>query len=99
LGILEGVEVPEGMASGTHFNPVELACVPTLPGGQIFHAAQFSNPSACFTSTKEVEGRTLRILEHPGLWNGAMEGWLTRFVELPADLFRPVKTWEDLIPE
>jgi len=98
LGILEGAEVPEGLAAGTHFNPVELACVTSLPSGRTFLPVEFSNPAACFTSSKVVEGRRLRILEHPGLWNGAMEGWLTRFVELPPDLFRPVKTWEDLIP-
>lgn len=99
LGILEGAEVPEGMPVSTHFNPVELACVTSLPSRRPFMAAEFSNPAACFTSLKVLEGRTVRILEHPGLWNGAMEGWLTRFVELPPELFRPVKTWEDLIQD
>lgn len=99
LGILEGVEVPEGLPTGTHFNPVELVCALQLPGGCHMVAQDFANPAACFASTKVIGGRAVRILEHPGLWNGGMEGWLTRFVELPSSVFRPVKTWEDLIPQ
>ncbi|HVS64847.1 MAG TPA: DUF4301 family protein, partial [Thermoanaerobaculia bacterium] len=46
------------------------------------------------------QGRPIRALERPGLWNGAMAGWLTRFVELPASTFAPVKTvWDLLRPE
>ena len=39
----------------------------------------------------------LVALEHPGLWNGAMAGWLTLFVEVPAETFNPVKTIGDLL--
>ena len=38
-----------------------------------------------------------RILERPGLWNGAMAGWHTVFVELPESTFNPVKTVFDLL--
>jgi hypothetical protein len=96
LGILESTELPAGIASGTHFNPVEMALVPHGPTGPI-RWVDFSERRAFFTSTKLHLGRPVRILEHPGLWNGSMEGWLTRFVEMPSALFRPVKTWEDLI--
>jgi hypothetical protein len=39
----------------------------------------------------------LEVLELPGLWNGSMAGWLTVFVEVPAETFTPVKTIFDLI--
>jgi hypothetical protein len=96
LGILESSELPDGITSGTHFNPVEMALVPHRSSGRI-RWADFVEDGAFFTSTKRHDGRAVGILEHPGLWNGSMEGWLTRFVEMPSSLFRPVKTWEDLI--
>ena len=42
-------------------------------------------------------GRELKALERPGLWNGAMAGWLTLFVEVPLETFNPVKTVLDLL--
>ena len=36
-------------------------------------------------------------LERPGLWNGAMAGWNTLFVEVPVKVFNPVKTVLDLL--
>ena len=47
--------------------------------------------------TRRQGGRDLRVLERPGLWNGAMAGWNTCFVELPAATFNPVKTVFDLL--
>ena len=39
----------------------------------------------------------LLALERPGLWNGAMAGWNTVFVEVPLATFSPVKTVLDLL--
>ena len=44
-----------------------------------------------------MEGRELRALEWPGLWNGAMSRWNTVFVEVPLSTFNPVKTAIDLL--
>jgi len=44
-----------------------------------------------------VGGKSLKALELPGLWNGAMARWLTLFVEVPIETFSPVKTVFDLI--
>ena len=41
--------------------------------------------------------KRLKALEHPGLWNGAMAGWNTVFVEVPITTFSPVKTVHDLL--
>jgi hypothetical protein len=96
-GIAESSELPEGLlAAGTHFNPVELALSLRGLGRERLNLHDFSDPSAYFTAHKHVEGREVRILEMPGLWNGGMAGWLTRFVELPPAVFAPVKTVFDL---
>jgi hypothetical protein len=38
------------------------------------------------------KGKSIKALEHPGLWNGAMAFWNTIFVEIPIETFNPVKT-------
>jgi hypothetical protein len=47
-------------------------------------------------SQKSYEGKTLKALELPGLWNGSMAKWNTVFVEVPLITFNPVKTVKDL---
>ncbi|MEE8135589.1 MAG: DUF4301 family protein, partial [Thermodesulfobacteriota bacterium] len=44
-----------------------------------------------------TDGRDLKALELPGLWNGAMADWTTLFVEVPLITFNPVKTIFDLL--
>jgi hypothetical protein len=50
-----------------------------------------------FIATKSQEGKDLKTLERPGLWNGAMAEWITFFVEVPQETFSPVKTVFDLL--
>ena len=102
--IVESAEVnaqnPEQGAifkAATHFNPVDLACALRTPAGVPFHLGDFSDPFACFIAEKTHEGRPLRALEWPGLWNGAMAGWNTQCVEIPLSQFAPVKTVADLL--
>jgi hypothetical protein len=52
-----------------------------------------------FISFKSKEGKKLKALEWPGLWNGAMSDWNTVFVELPIETFNPVKIVIDLLRE
>ena len=42
-------------------------------------------------------GKDVKSYELPGLWNGAMAGWITVFVEVPLKTFNPVKTVNDLL--
>ncbi len=44
-----------------------------------------------------MNGRELKALELPGLWNGAMSDWTTIFVEVPISTFNPVKIVNDLL--
>ncbi|MGB5553024.1 MAG: DUF4301 family protein, partial [Flavobacteriaceae bacterium] len=46
---------------------------------------------------KTQEGRKLKALELPGLWNGGMALWNTIFVEVASTTFNPVKTVNDLL--
>ena len=84
-------------AAATHFNPVVLACAVRDWRGRPFELREFVDPSAVFIARKSKDGRELKALERPGLWNGAMARWHTVFVELPDTTFTPVKTVNDLL--
>ncbi len=83
--------------SATHFNPVDLVCGMRDAAGKPFDLHWFVDPDAVIVARKSHEGRELLALERPGLWNGAMAGWNTVFVEVPGETFAPVKTVMDLL--
>ena len=85
------------LEASTHFNPVFMALSMRDYKGRPFRLADFADPDTGFVSEKTLEGRPVRVYEHPGLWNGAMAGWLTRFVEVPEAVFSPVKEFYDLL--
>ncbi len=84
---------------GTHFNPVDLVCATRDYKGNAFNLPDYVDESAGFISSKSKNGKELRALELPGLWNGAMSDWNTIFVEVPLGTFNPVKTVNDLLRE
>lgn len=84
---------------GTHFNPVDLVCATKDYKGNTFHLPDYVDKSTGFISSKSKNGRDLKALELPGLWNGAMSDWNTVFVEVPIETFNPVKTVNDLLRE
>ncbi|MDD2552923.1 MAG: DUF4301 family protein, partial [Dysgonamonadaceae bacterium] len=67
--------------------------------GKKFNLLNFIDKETGFISSKSQNGRALRALELPGLWNGAMSDWNTIFVEIPISTFNPVKTVNDLLRE
>ena len=81
----------------THFNPVDLVCGVRNYKGEKFNLLAFANPDAGFISEKSYHGKSIKALERPGLWNGAMANWNTIFVEVPLITFNPVKTVNDLL--
>lgn len=83
--------------SSTHFNPVDVVCGVRDYQGKPFNLLQFRDDETGFISLKSSNGRELKALELPGLWNGSMAYWNTIFVEVPADTFHPVKTINDLL--
>lgn len=82
-----------------HFNPVDIVCGLRNWKGDPFDLLKYVDPSAVFITQKSEEGRDLKALEHPGLWNGAMAYWNTVFVEVPLITFNPVKQITDLLRE
>jgi len=104
LQILESVQINkkdeaamEAMSHATHFNPVDLVCCLKDYKGGKFNLLEHVDPEAGFISSKSFQGRELKALELPGLWNGAMSDWNTLFVEVPLDTFNPVKVVLDLL--
>ena len=106
LQILESSQIDKSNAEyqkmfteGTHFNPVDLVCAVKDYKGQPFDLPKFVDKTTGFISSKSKNGKELKALELPGLWNGAMSDWNTVFVEVPLGTFNPVKTVNDLLRE
>lgn len=81
----------------THFNPVDLVCGVKNYKGEKFDLTKYVDPNTGFISMKSKNGKALKALELPGLWNGAMSDWNTIFVEVPIETFSPVKVVTDLL--
>lgn len=92
-------EYMEMFTKGTHFNPVDLVCAVKDYKGLPFNLPDFVDRTTGFISSKSKNGKELKALELPGLWNGAMSNWNTVFVEVPLATFNPVKTVNDLLRE
>ena len=106
LQILESAQIDRNdpsaagaLAGATHFNPVDLICCLRDYKGGRFDLLKHIDPDTGFISFKSFQGRELKALELPGLWNGAMSDWNTLFVEVPVETFNPVKTVLDLLRE
>ncbi len=87
----------EILKNSKYFNPVDIVCSITDFKGEKFHLPDFSDETKYFVSEKDYNGEKIRVLEHPGLWNGAMYDWITIFVETPVETFNPVKSVNDLL--
>ena len=83
--------------SSTHFNPVDIVCSIKDHQGNKFDLNKYLNPSTGLIALKSKDGRELKSLELPGLWNGSMHYWNTIFVEVPKITFNPVKEVNDLL--
>lgn len=106
LQILESSQIDKNNAEylamfngGTHFNPVDLVCAVKDYKGNKFDLTKYVDPQTGFISSKSKNGKELKALELPGLWNGAMSDWNTIFVEVSLGTFNPVKTVNDLLRE
>lgn len=104
LQILESVQIDksnpaavEALANATHFNPVDIVCCLRDYKGEKFNLLDYVDEEAGFISSKSYQGRELKALELPGLWNGSMSDWNTLFVEVPVETFNPVKVVLDLL--
>lgn len=87
----------EAFSRSTHFNPVDVVCGVKCNKGNKYNLTDFVDRNTGFISYKSKNGKELKALELPGLWNGAMSDWNTVFVEVPISTFNPVKTVNDLL--
>jgi len=85
------------LTRGEFFSPTDLVCATRDINGNKFNLTDYVDSTAGFISEKSQNGRPLRAMERPGLWNGAMARWNTIFVETPIATFTPVKTICDLL--
>lgn len=83
--------------NSTHFNPVDLVCGVKNHKGEKYNLSNYVDNKQGFITSKTKDGKNLKALELPGLWNGAMAFWNTIFVEVPLITFNPVKTVNDLL--
>ncbi len=83
--------------SSTHFNPVDIVCCVRDFEQNPFDLRKFVDPRTVIITNKSIEGKDIKALELPGLWNGGMAHWITLFAEVPAATFNPVKSVYDLL--
>jgi hypothetical protein len=84
-------------SKATHFNPVDIVCGLKNFKDEYFDLTSLVDPGTGFIVYKNRLGTDVKSYELPGLWNGAMAGWITVFAEVPLETFSPVKTVNDLL--
>ncbi len=94
---LSNPEVKKIFNRATHFNPVDILCSLKDHKGKKFDLMKYRNPDDGVITIKSFNGKEIKALELPGLWNGGMADWNTIFVEVPLLTFNPVKTIFDLL--
>jgi hypothetical protein len=85
------------LSESTHFNPVDIVCSLRNYKDEQFDLMTFIDKETYIITDKSKDGKELKALELPGLWNGAMSDWNTVFIEVPQTTFSPVKTVNDLL--
>lgn len=106
LQIIEGAQIDENnpeqaktAREATHFNPVDIVCSLRDHNGEGYDLHEYVDEEMSFIADKTKDGKPLKALERPGLWNGGMARWNTIFVEVPVETFNPVKTVSDLLKD
>jgi hypothetical protein len=84
-------------SSATYFNPADIICSLRSVWGDPFDLPAHQDSASWMVVARSRNGRTIRSLERPGLWNGGMAEWNTVFLEVPKATCRPVKTVVDLL--
>ncbi|MFO7869082.1 MAG: DUF4301 family protein [Bacteroidales bacterium] len=90
-------EQMEIVKKSTHFNPVDIVCSLKNSDNKQYNLLDYVDYETGIISTKSKDGKELKALELPGLWNGAMANWTSIFVEVPIETFNPVKEVTDLL--
>jgi len=100
--IIEKVQISEDkdqqkiVEASSHFNPVFMVVSKADIYGNPLNLNDFRDDSKFFVVKKTHKGEEVTYRELPGLWNGSMSNWNTLFLEIPSEVFSPVKTILDL---
>jgi len=94
---LNNKEQQDIFESATHFSPVDFICCVRDYKNKPFDLYRFSDKDSGLITIKSKDGKELKALELPGLWNGGMANWITLIVEVPKITFNPVKEVNDLL--
>jgi len=76
---------------------VMMAVSPFNLSGKKLDLSEFTREDLSMAVKKNHLGKTVYYLEKPGLWNGSMYYWNTAFIEIPSQVFSPVKNVMDLL--
>lgn len=87
----------EILEASTHFNPVFMAVSKTDVHDVPLDLDHFKDEGKYIRVHKSHKGQLLHYRELPGLWNGGMHDWNTIFIEVPTEVFTPVKSALDLL--
>ncbi len=85
------------LKTSKYFNPTDLICALRDHHGRPFALNEFRDVDSGFITQKSKDGKALKALELPGLWNGSMAYWNSIFIVAPVSTFNPVKTLNDLL--
>ncbi len=106
LQIVENLQIDKSkdeqlsiLKSSTHFNPVDIICGLKNYKGEKFELENYVDFNMSIITEKSFNGKNIKILELPGLWNGSMADWISIFIEMPVITFNPVKSVLDLLRE
>jgi len=80
----------------SHFNPVFIALSKSDVHGNTLDLERFVDHSKYIIARKPHGKDEIVYRELPGLWNGSMHHWNSIFVEIPKEVFSPVKSVFDL---
>jgi len=67
------------VGTSTYFNPVDLVCGIRDYRERKFDLSKYTDPETGFISEKSMDGKTLKALELPGLWNGYQDSGMVRW--------------------
>jgi len=99
--IVETSQVPEHgrdqFDQSSWFNPVDMVVAIRDHHDAPIPLHRFVDRTAYHLVRRTYGEEPVTALEYPGLWNGGMAGWNTVFVDVPAEVFRPTKSLEDLV--
>ena len=87
------------LGDSSFFNPVNMVCGLKDFDQKHWDLEKFKDDDRYIISKKVHNGKTIKIFEYPGLWNGSMAYWNSIFVKIPQATFRSLKTINDCLEQ